>query len=359
MYQMNKFKIVLLGAIGVITLALVGWTVFSNFDKLGNSQSAFVFDSDIDSDGDGLTDQEEFALGTNPYKIDTDGDGFTDKEEVDKGFDPKRVEDFMLVDLDGDGLIGEDEVKYGTNPHRSDSDFDGYSDGEEIASGNDPLVANVSYSGENLEASSEVAGETKTYGMVVSESRQAKAEVASAVNEDLIAMMETGEIPEVPVELPAADESKIKIIDDNSSERVTQYISEVLAIFAKYSPVLSAEEMVSFSTNYDYTKTSNAEDLITRCDQGLAAIYDLEVPSDALEVHKKGISVVQGIRNNIEGYLETTTSSPDIYYLFEMMNINILIGQELSSLFDQLMKLAESKQIDFDGFGMERMGISL
>ena len=175
----------------------------------------------------------------------------------------------------------------------------------------------------------------------------------------MIAMMETGEIPEVPVELPAADESKIKIIDDNSSERVTQYISEVLAIFAKYSPVLSAEEMVSFSTNYDYTKTSNAEDLIARCDQGLAAIYDLEVPSDALEVHKKGISVVQGIRSNIEGYLETTTSSPDIYYLFEMMNMNILIGQELSSLFDQLMKLAESKQIDFDGFGMERMGISL
>ena len=170
MYQMNKFKIVLLGAIGVITLALVGWTVFSNFDKLGNSQSAFVFDSDIDSDGDGLTDQEEFALGTNPYKMDTDGDGFTDKEEVDKGFDPKRVEDSMLVDLDGDGLIGEDEVKYGTSPHRSDSDFDGYSDGEEIASGNDPLVANVNYSGENLEASSEVAGETKTYGMVVSES---------------------------------------------------------------------------------------------------------------------------------------------------------------------------------------------
>lgn len=37
----------------------------------------------LDRDGDGLTDAEEEALGTNKFVADTDGDGFLDKEEVD------------------------------------------------------------------------------------------------------------------------------------------------------------------------------------------------------------------------------------------------------------------------------------
>jgi hypothetical protein len=37
---------------------------------------------DMDSDGDGLTDAEEAALGTNPNAIDTDGDGATDGAEA-------------------------------------------------------------------------------------------------------------------------------------------------------------------------------------------------------------------------------------------------------------------------------------
>nr|WP_258687101.1 ZirU family protein [Pseudomonas laurylsulfatiphila] len=42
----------------------------------------------LDSDGDGLTDEEELVHGTDPTKPDTDGDGLTDKEEVDGGSNP-------------------------------------------------------------------------------------------------------------------------------------------------------------------------------------------------------------------------------------------------------------------------------
>lgn len=41
-----------------------------------------------DADGDGLTDAEEEAIGTDPNNPDTDGDGFLDGEEVDCGSDP-------------------------------------------------------------------------------------------------------------------------------------------------------------------------------------------------------------------------------------------------------------------------------
>ncbi len=39
--------------------------------------------STVDTDGDGLTDADELAIGTNKDVADTDGDGFMDKEEVD------------------------------------------------------------------------------------------------------------------------------------------------------------------------------------------------------------------------------------------------------------------------------------
>ncbi|MDP6934679.1 MAG: hypothetical protein QGG40_17290 [Myxococcota bacterium] len=45
-------------------------------------------DSGDDEDGDGLTNTEEFALGTSPSESDTDGDGAGDGSEVSAGTDP-------------------------------------------------------------------------------------------------------------------------------------------------------------------------------------------------------------------------------------------------------------------------------
>jgi hypothetical protein len=49
-----------------------------------------------DSDGDGLSDEEEIALGTDPFNPDTDGDGYPDGLEVALGsnpLDPKSIPD--------------------------------------------------------------------------------------------------------------------------------------------------------------------------------------------------------------------------------------------------------------------------
>ncbi len=101
----------------------------------------------VDSDNDGLSDDEEAVLGTDPGDDDTDDDGLLDGEEVnDHGTDP------TLADTDGGGVDDGDELDAGTDPLDpaddageigQDSDGDGLLDEEEAALGTDPYVADT------------------------------------------------------------------------------------------------------------------------------------------------------------------------------------------------------------------------
>ena len=54
-----------------------------------------VVDPTADDDGDGLTNEEEEALGTDPDEEDSDGDGMSDTEEFSHGTDPTQGIDPM------------------------------------------------------------------------------------------------------------------------------------------------------------------------------------------------------------------------------------------------------------------------
>ncbi|HPO61790.1 MAG TPA: OmpA family protein [Candidatus Kapabacteria bacterium] len=91
---------------------------------------------DADYDKDGLTNDREKAIGTDPKNPDTDGDGLKDGEEVDT-----YKTNPLKQDTDDDGLNDFDEItKHKTNPIQADTDFDGLKDGEEITRKTDPLV---------------------------------------------------------------------------------------------------------------------------------------------------------------------------------------------------------------------------
>ncbi len=88
-----------------------------------------------DADGDGLTDDEEAILGTDPQDPDTDGDGLDDYEEVNAG-DDGYITNATKSDTDGDGLSDWEEVKEGedtflTDPTNEDTDGDGAIDSED------------------------------------------------------------------------------------------------------------------------------------------------------------------------------------------------------------------------------------
>ncbi len=64
-----------------------------------------------DPDRDGLTNLQEFQLGTDPTNPDTDGDGLSDGDEVNKYHTNP-----LLADTDGDGIPDGVEIQTGTNP---------------------------------------------------------------------------------------------------------------------------------------------------------------------------------------------------------------------------------------------------
>ena len=101
---------------------------------VAEEKDLIVEDVLLDTDGDGLGDDEEILIGTDPNNPDTDGDGLLDREEfLEYKTDP------LKVDTDEDELSDYDEIiTYKTDPNNPDTDGDTYLDGAEVKGGYDP-----------------------------------------------------------------------------------------------------------------------------------------------------------------------------------------------------------------------------
>lgn len=104
-------------------------------------------ENNVDTDGDGLDDYFELlVLGTSPVDVDTDKNGVSDYDEDADNDGLTNGEEYELGtfvwerDTDDDNLCDGDEVKvYNTDPFDEDTDKDGLLDGEEPSLGLDPL----------------------------------------------------------------------------------------------------------------------------------------------------------------------------------------------------------------------------
>jgi hypothetical protein len=107
-----------------------------DYDEISAGLNPVSDDADLDPDGDGLPNWYEAENGLDPFTPnlgDTDGDGLTEGEEFQYDTDPNNP------DTDGDGVTDGDEIEIGTDPLDNDTDNDGFDDGDEVDIGNDPL----------------------------------------------------------------------------------------------------------------------------------------------------------------------------------------------------------------------------
>ncbi|MBI4394204.1 MAG: carboxypeptidase regulatory-like domain-containing protein [Euryarchaeota archaeon] len=118
--------------------------------RLGTGQekvSAVKPDAEKDPDSDGLANAGEWAAGTNPYLADSDFGQATDDIEVRLGLDPLDPSDDIYalnskIDSDGDGVYDNQEklgrvmasgLRVSTNPNDPDTDHDGLLDGQSLS----------------------------------------------------------------------------------------------------------------------------------------------------------------------------------------------------------------------------------
>ena len=97
-----------------------------------------------DTDGDGISDGDEFANGTNAHDPDTDGDGMPNGWEIDNDLDPDFND--ASADADEDGLTNLAEYQAGTDPQNPDTDGDGIPDGIDP----NPLDVDVDIDGDGM-----------------------------------------------------------------------------------------------------------------------------------------------------------------------------------------------------------------
>ncbi|WMP16408.1 hypothetical protein [Thiothrix lacustris] len=163
-----------------------GWGDFSENNYLQNYGTTADCKDSLDSDGDGLKDGVEKAIGTDPLNADSDGDGIPDNIEAPDGVaidtdndgkinavdpdddndgiltksenynggtpldddtDGDKIPNYLdkddtdgpLADPDKDGLTNAEEATLGTDPKSADSDGDGLSDSVEKTLGTNPL----------------------------------------------------------------------------------------------------------------------------------------------------------------------------------------------------------------------------
>ncbi|MEM7673026.1 MAG: hypothetical protein AAF212_06760, partial [Verrucomicrobiota bacterium] len=117
---------------------------FSNLKLLQESESpgfiddisvSFTMPAGLDSDNDGLDDDLEISIGTDPRSPDSDGDGLADLYEYQNGLDP--LVDDSGSDLDGDGQDNATEFANGTDPQDYYDQFPAVTAAISIISGND------------------------------------------------------------------------------------------------------------------------------------------------------------------------------------------------------------------------------
>ncbi|MFH1947328.1 MAG: hypothetical protein ABIJ23_04190 [Candidatus Magasanikbacteria bacterium] len=119
--------------VAVVILGSGGWWIYNSFIKTTSQQDAFVIAPPVDLD---TMEEETVLVEESIITEDQDVANITEETEETTSLEQDIIDDQILfgepIDTDGDGLDDERELGIGTDPNNWDTDGDELSDGDEV-----------------------------------------------------------------------------------------------------------------------------------------------------------------------------------------------------------------------------------
>lgn len=318
--KIRNVKTSLLVLVGLFIISLAFYV--SAADTLESNKNIF-----LDSDQDGLSDEEEKSLGTDPKNKDTDSDGYSDGVEVKSGYNP-------LKSAPGDKLINE-KVE------------------EKVA----PVVA-ISADEKNLtqvvsQKIIALSQENSAEGETISQN-----DVQDLVNESLLASTSQEiQLPEIKKETLKIQKqdygkySKAKA-EAKRKEDFSNYIAAIFYILSSNSPQpITSSTTLSNIFNSLFQEIIQAitlrspatlEKLNASGEKIQQQLLEVEVPEELTEMHIKILQFIQ-YSQAAEKFLNPVTEDP----LTDMANLSQLAG-----LATNLMSFTSEVEAKFNEYGM-------
>ncbi|MDD5489054.1 MAG: hypothetical protein PHP25_00025 [Candidatus Moranbacteria bacterium] len=312
----NKRKII---AMGIATLAVFFWTLFAMAENK-NSNSLF-----LDSDQDGLTDQEEKMIGTDPLNPDTDGDGYSDGKEVSSGYNPLKA-------APGDQIVAETNLSASQDTSNGNAAVQnptasGAASGSGSLSGassllglgssalTDSTLADFSSDPQNPNLTNEMIGQLMTLTKDKAGSSADFASNPTFSTDDLSAVTQnalqsadiTQELPKIRDDevklLPPVDEKSLtpEEVKEKQKAEIEKYLASLAFVFASNAP-FTVDQPENLASNLEKEQgnllaaltsgnKAKIDDYAQKARTAVDQIKKIEVPYVLENVHKSALQL--------------------------------------------------------------------
>jgi len=368
----NKTKLI---ATGIATLAVFFWTLFAVAEnKNGNS----LF---LDSDQDGLTDQEEKMIGTDPQNADTDGDGYSDGKEVASGYNPLKAAPGDQVIPGANLSAGQKETEKGTtlqNLASSETTADFKNSPEESSLVNfdnlnltNDVLANLSSDPQNPNVTNEMIGQLMALTKNKAESSQDFASNPNFSTDDFSTIAQkalqssdiTKELPVIRDDevklLPPVDEKGLKPEEVKAKQKaeIEKYLASLAFVFASNAP-FPVDEPENLAPRLEKEQGNLLSALTTgnkneidnyaqRARSAIDQIKKIEVPYVLEDLHKSALQLaIYTLDLKDKVIVDPNDPLKNLSALSQVQSV----GQAAMKLGEEMKSIADEYGIDYINF---------
>lgn len=264
----------------------------------------------IDSDQDGISDEVEEKLATNPFLADTDGDGYSDGVEVKNGYDP--LTPAVKNTASAPAVFGASATATASSCSASNSSAAGCSVGQNTAPNSAPIVAGASLTAQDYEGLTQM-GLSQTDINQAASGGLSNNEKINLQGKVLGSDLMQGSIADVMSAIPAAElpkiaDSELNLYKSDREEDINRYFQDLSKVLEESFAGLKNLNSETIKNNILQGNYQDAAMTRQALEKAIAGLAKLPTP-DSVKAQSK--SLLAFFRIYADLLNEQTLAAPD------------------------------------------------